>query len=104
MVRQPGRTTDTTTAARRALLSKVDEHELAWAAGFFDGDGWAALVRAKGRRTGQPHAQINQGSVAGVPEVLVRFRNAVGVGRVVGPKIKEGRLPLYCWLATSRGD
>ena len=104
MAREPGRTTDTTTAARRALLSKVDEHELAWAAGFFDGDGWAALVRAKGRRTGQPHAQINQGSVTGMPQVLTRFLRAVGVGRVAGPKIEPGRQPLYRWVASSRGD
>jgi hypothetical protein len=49
-------------------------------------------------------AQINQGSVSGVPEVLVRFRDAVGVGRVSGPKIEEGRQPLYWWVASSRGD
>ncbi len=40
----------------------------------------------------------------GVPEVLVRFRDAVGVGRVGGPKIEEGRQPLYSWVASSRGD
>jgi hypothetical protein len=82
----------------------VDEHELAWAAGFFDGDGWAALSRQKGRRTGQPQARINQSSLTGVPEVLARFRMAVGVGRVGGPKIEEGREPLYWWVASSRGD
>jgi len=82
----------------------MDEHELAWAAGFFDGDGWAASVRERRRRTGQPMAQINQGSLTGVPEVLVRFRDAVGVGRVAGPKIEEGREPLYRWVASSRGD
>ena len=82
----------------------MDEHELAWAAGFFDGDGWAALVRPKRRRTGQPIAQINQGSLTGVPEVLLRFRDAVGVGRVAGPKIEEGRQPLYHWVASSRSD
>ena len=82
----------------------MDEHELAWAAGFFDGDGWAALVRPKGRRTGQPHAQINQSSLNGVPEVLVRFRDAVEVGRIGGPKLEDGREPLYWWIASSRGD
>ena len=82
----------------------MDEHELAWAAGFFDGDGWAALVREKHRRTGQPKAQINQGSLTGVPEVLLRFRDAVGVGRVAGPKVEDGREPLYRWVASSRGD
>lgn len=82
----------------------MDEHELAWAAGFFDGDGWAALSRQRGRRTGQPQARINQSSIHGVPEVLVRFRDAVGVGRIGGPKIEHGREPLYWWSASSRGD
>jgi hypothetical protein len=82
----------------------VDEHELAWAAGFFDGDGWAALVRHGRGGKRRPMAQINQGSSAGVPEVLVRFRGAVGVGRIAGPKIKEGRQDLYWWAASSRGD
>jgi hypothetical protein len=82
----------------------LDEHELAWAAGFFDGDGWAALSRPKVRRTGQPQARINQSSLGGVPEVLVRFRDAVGVGRIGGPKIEEGREPLYWWVASSRAD
>jgi hypothetical protein len=82
----------------------LDEHELAWAAGFFDGDGWAALVRQTGRRTRRPQARINQSSLAGVPDVLLRFRDAVGVGRVGGPKIAELREPLYWWTASSRGD
>jgi len=82
----------------------LDEHELAWAAGFFDGDGWAALVRRRRRKRGQPHAQINQASEDGVPEVLTRFRDAVGVGRVAGPKLEEGRQPLYWWVASSRDD
>jgi len=82
----------------------LDEHELAWAAGFFDGDGWAALVRSRGRKRGQPHAQINQASLDGVPDVLRRFRNAVGVGRISGPKIEDGRQPLYWWVASSARD
>jgi len=82
----------------------LDEHELAWAAGFFDGDGWAALSRQRGRRTGQPQARINQSGLDGVPEVLVRFRDAVGVGRIGGPKIEDRREPLYWWVASSRGD
>lgn len=82
----------------------MDEHELAWAAGFFDGDGWAALVRSgKGRRR-RAMAQINQAGVGGVPEVLVRFRDAVGVGRVAGPKIAHGRRDLYWWVASSQRD
>ncbi|MDP9245222.1 MAG: hypothetical protein M3O64_01095 [Chloroflexota bacterium] len=82
----------------------MDEHELAWAAGFFDGDGWAALSQQKGRLTGQARAQINQSSLDGVPAVLTRFHDAVGVGRVSGPTIEEGREPLYRWVASSRTD
>ena len=49
-------------------------------------------------------AQINQSSLDGVPEVLRRFRDAVGVGRIGGPKIEDRREPLYWWVASSRGD
>jgi hypothetical protein len=82
----------------------VDEHELAWAAGFFDGDGWAALVRYGRRAKRRPMAQINQAGPDGVPAVLTRFRRAVGVGRVAGPKVEVGRRDLYWWVASSRGD
>ena len=82
----------------------MDEHELAWAAGFFDGDGWAASVRYGRRSSRRPMAQINQADANGVPEVLTRFRDAVGVGRVAGPKIEAGRQDLYWWVASSRGD
>jgi hypothetical protein len=40
----------------------------------------------------------------GVPEVLRRFRDGVGVGRIGGPKIEDGREPLYWWIASSRRD
>lgn len=82
----------------------MDEHELAWAAGFFDGDGWAALVRSGRGRRRRPMAQINQAGSDGVPEVLTRFRDAVGVGRIAGPRIEDGRKDLYWWIASSLGD
>lgn len=82
----------------------MDEHELAWAAGFFDGDGWTALVRSGERRRRRPMARINQAGTGGVPQVLTRFREAVGVGRVAGPKIEEGRQDLYWWVASSHRD
>jgi hypothetical protein len=56
----------------------MDRHELAWAAGFFDGEGWANAVAQTGRRTRQPHAQINQSDDYDVPAVLERFLSAVG--------------------------
>src|SRR5688572_8747546 len=83
----------------------MDRHELAWAAGFFDGEGWANAVAQTGRRTRQPHAQINQAAGPdGMPAVLVKFQRRVGVGRLKGPLIKEGKQDLYWWEATSRPD
>jgi hypothetical protein len=76
----------------------VDRHELAWAAGFFDGEGWAA----KKKRGVQ--ARINQSGNAGVPAVLVRFQRIVERGRIGGPIREEGRKDLYFWQVSSRGD
>ena len=39
-----------------------------------------------------------------MPEVLIRFQRIVGVGRLKGPIILEGRQPLYYWEATSTPD
>jgi hypothetical protein len=76
----------------------LDHHDLAWAAGFFDGEGWAA------RRERGVAARINQAGLDGMPEVLVKFQRIVGVGRLKGPVIVEGKQPLYRWEATSRPD
>jgi hypothetical protein len=76
----------------------MDRHELAWAAGFFDGEGWA-------NRSGRSvQSRINQSDNTGVPAVLVKFRRIVGVGRLKGPVIEEGKQDLYWWEATSRPD
>ena len=83
----------------------MDRYELAWAAGFFDGEGWANATKQTGRRTGQPHAQVNQADPHGVPEVLLRFQRALGgLGRIAGPDVKDGRKDLYRWVVSSRGD
>lgn len=80
----------------------MDSTELAWAAGFFDAEGWAGAVKNRQRR--HPHAQINQADPYGTPEVLERFRTAVGVGRLGGPARQAGKLDLYRWVASSRAD
>lgn len=82
----------------------MDRRELAWAAGFWDGEGSAWLTRPKGRRAAQPQARINQASSSGVPDVLARFRAVVGVGSISGPEMREGRAPIYKWVASRRGD
>jgi hypothetical protein len=76
----------------------MDRHELAWAAGFFDGEGWA-------NRSGRGvQARINQADPCGMPQVLLKFQRIVGVGRLKGPKVEEGKQDLYWWEATSRAD
>jgi hypothetical protein len=76
----------------------MDRHELAWAAGFFDGEGWA-------NRTGRGvQSRINQSDDDGVPAVLVRFQRIVGRGRIHGPVREEGRRDLYYWDVSSRRD
>ena len=76
----------------------MDRHDLAWAAGFFDGEGWA-------NRSGRGvQARINQSDNDGVPEVLHRFHRIIGCGRVHGPVREEGRKDLYHWDVSSRTD
>jgi len=76
----------------------MDRHELAWAAGFFDGEGWAG----KSKRGVQ--SRINQAGPDGMPAVLIKFHGIVGVGRLKGPHVKEGKQDLYWWVASSRPD
>ena len=76
----------------------MERHELAWAAGFFDGEGWAA-ARKRGVQ-----ARVNQSDNHAVPAVLLRFQRIVGRGRIHGPVREEGRQDLYYWHVSSRGD
>lgn len=76
----------------------MDRHEFAWAAGFFDGEGWA-------NRSGRGvQSRINQSDNDGVPDVLVRFQRVVGCGRIGGPVREEGRKDLYFWCVSSQID
>jgi hypothetical protein len=77
----------------------MDRHELAWAAGFFDGEGWAARNKTRGVQS-----RINQSDNDGVPEVLLRFQQVVGRGRIDGPVREDGRKDLYYWQVSSRAD
>lgn len=83
----------------------MDRNELAWAAGFFDGEGWANGVGQASRRTRQPQARVNQADPDGIPHALFRFQAALGgLGRIGGPRREERRIDIYHWYASSRGD
>jgi hypothetical protein len=74
-------------------MTNTPDTERAWAAGFFDGEGhicarYTKHVRADGvhhyRRIEVQITQIH-------PDVLFRFKEAVGVGQVHGPYAAKGR-------------
>ncbi len=77
--------------------------ELAWAAGFFDGEGCVTYVdHAKTQRTRAIRINITQIH----PEVLIRFQKAIGnLGSVLGPYSAKGRkTPLYTFQITNEKD
>lgn len=79
--------------------------ELAWAAGFFDGEGWAAAARQGRGDKRRAQARVNQADPRGVPAALIRFQAALGgLGRIGGPHRETGRIDLYRWDVSSRGD
>ena len=83
------------------------EFEAAWAAGLFEGEGTFGAYAKPHRRPSWRGARmsISQASAAVVPETLLRFRSAVGVGTLTGPRIVPSpwsRLPQYSWQANGR--
>jgi hypothetical protein len=83
------------------------DFEAAWAAGLFDGEGtFGAYAKARVRRSWRcAQMSVAQASATVVPETLLRFRSAVGVGTVTGPRIVPSpwsRLPQYRWRANGR--
>lgn len=68
----------------------MNTHELAWAAGFFDGEGCVSLLKS-GRHT-YPQVGISQVDRM----VLDRVTEAVGFGKVYGP-YKTPRKPQYLY-------
>lgn len=66
------------------------ETERAWAAGFFDGEGYVGYtfrLNGLGQRFRRIDLQVTQID----SEVLARFRDAVGTGKVYGPYLAKGR-------------
>lgn len=64
------------------------DYELAWAAGFFDGEGTTSYLR-KGTWIG-PRLSVAQNNVA----TLQRFQNAVGCGKIYEHTTRKG---MYQW-------
>lgn len=81
-----------------------NREELAWAAGFFDGEGCSSTswfrYRTDGTKRPYPTIQIAQAGPDGVPEVLLRFQRAVRLG-VIRPlptgSNKFSKKPMYGW-------
>lgn len=69
----------------------TSETELAWAAGFFEGEGTVSAARPKRRL--RIRAAISQNGGAEARTLLERFTAAVGVGNVLGPYDYAGRYP-----------
>lgn len=78
----------------------LDEELLAWAAGFFDGEG-STIARNHSRRPHYKQLVVSvpqSGRDATPPDVLVRFRTAVlGMGEIVEPNAE------HVWVWRSRG-
>jgi hypothetical protein len=83
-----------------ALPGPLDAELLAWAAGFFDGEGTTIARSDKGRPAyHQLDVSLPQASRAVTPEVLTKFQRAVlGVGQIYGPNASN----LYRWRAGGR--
>src|SRR6202158_5132369 len=78
----------------RSLPGPVDgsggrDFEAAWASGLFDGEGTFGAYARPHTRASWRGAQMSvaQASATVVPETLLRFRSAVGVGTLMGPRI-----------------
>jgi hypothetical protein len=80
----------------------LDTHELAWAAGLFDGEGSVgAYVAGTPRKIdGSRALGLRAVIVQTDPQVLRRFQVAVqGLGRVTGPRVthRDNEKPIWNW-------
>ena len=69
----------------------MNREELAWAAGFFDGEGWVGLS-GRGKQLSIRVVQVDR-------RVLDRFAAALGLGRVTGPRTRRNPKwrPMYVY-------
>lgn len=83
------------------ITGHVSDTELAWAAGFFDGEG-CFTMQTQQRKTKVPYIRAIAAIGQVDPEVLLRFQAAVAVGRVSGPWQRKGPRAKPVW--TYRAD
>jgi hypothetical protein len=80
-----------------------DSHELAWAAGFYDGEGCTQLMHVRPHlKREKPYRNKDYPTIRIIVTqaeraTLERFQQAVGDGNIIGPitKNRPGRRPLY---------
>ena len=77
----------------RNPIRLVGEMELAWAAGFFDGEGWTGTYQAEGKQSVDLRMHVTQTD----KDVLERFRVAVGCGMVEPLKRRKNRKQAWRW-------
>lgn len=79
--------------------------ELAWAAGFFDGEGSTVQTsRITNGRSSRRYSRIQMSLAQNDRRPLDRFAAAVGAGSICGPYQFRRRNPIYIWRASSKRD
>ena len=85
------------------MTELIDRLECAWAAGFFDGEGYVAFgLNQNGNGKGTRYRRISVQVTQIDPRVLERFKDAVGIGSVGGPYEAKGR-PHSMWKYHTAG-
>lgn len=89
----------------------MEPTEIAWAAGFWDGEGCAYIQKGRPRKDGtialRPGLAISQSGGDDVaPEVLLRFQRIVGCGAVTGPYVYKNphARPAWRWALHARSE
>jgi hypothetical protein len=81
------------------------ETDYAWAAGFFDGEGYAGITACFNKKRGKHYTRPVTSIAQNHREVLDRFCWIVGVGRVRGPYLNKSnghqRKPYWQWQTDS---
>jgi hypothetical protein len=81
------------------------ETELAWAAGFFDGEGYVGCSQRARDNCRSISCSITQSSYTDdVPTVLARFQRIVGIGNIYKKSTAEQYKPRYAWSVQTIHD